>query len=569
MDFKKLKIEKRLMKGFRIVSLVASIAAVLGVVAMLVIANRYDSALKNYGFAQGEVGKALVTFADTRSSVRGIIGYDDMGIVESLSEADKVNREKFNKYWADVEQRITGKDERALYTEITEELGEYWEILDSVMEVGKTTDAESSLKAQQMAVDELSPMYDELYGDMVELMDLKVEGGKELESGLGILEIILFVVIVVLIVVGVLISNKLGRGIAKSIAGPLNALSERLRTFAKGNLSEPFPEVDSEDEVADMIREAKGMAEDLDAIINDAGTLLGAMADGNYAVRTEIEEKYSGDFAALIQAMRQMNHQMNTTLHQIGEASNQVSMGSENLADASQALAEGATDQAGSVEELQATFANITEGVQKTAEHVEESYRQAQKYAAEADKSRGEMEAMVSAMNRINETSERIENIISDIEDIASQTNLLSLNAAIEAARAGEAGKGFAVVADQIRKLAEQSAKSAVDTRQLIANSLEEIAEGNEAAERAAASIEEVVKGVKQIAESSRKLSEISAEQANAMEQAEAGVNQISEIIQSNSASAEESSATSQELSAQAVSMSELVGKFVLNDSVE
>ena len=120
------------------------------------------------------------------------------------------------------------------------------------------------------------------------------------------------------------------------------------------------------------------------------------------------------------------------------------------------------------------------------------------------------MKAMVDAMARISDTSNKIGNIISEIEDIASQTNLLSLNASIEAARAGEAGRGFAVVADQIRQLAEQSTKSAVDTRDLIEGSMQEIKEGNQAADSAAASIEIVVDGIGKIAESSRSISEIS-----------------------------------------------------------
>ena len=175
-----------------------------------------------------------------------------------------------------------------------------------------------------------------------------------------------------------------------------------------------------------------------------------------------------------------------------------------------------------------------------------------------------EMSNMVNSMNRISETSKKIEDIISQIESIASQTNLLSLNASIEAARAGEAGRGFAVVADEIRNLADQSAKSAVDTRVLVANTLFEIEEGNKVATRTAEVLDEVVESIRGIAEQSRALSENAVTQAEAMEQADVGINRISEVVQSNSATAEEASATSEELSAQSLAMSELVGRFEL-----
>ena len=174
---------------------------------------------------------------------------------------------------------------------------------------------------------------------------------------------------------------------------------------------------------------------------------------------------------------------------------------------------------------------------------------------------------MMEAMERINETSQKIGNIIAEIEDIASQTNLLSLNAAIEAARAGDAGRGFAVVADQIRNLAEQSAKSAVNTRELIEGSIHEVEVGNEAAQRTSQVLADVVNEIHVIADTSKMLSEITTQQAVSMEQAEQGVIRIAEIVQSNSATAEETSATSEELSAQAVSMDELVARFVLREN--
>lgn len=169
-------------------------------------------------------------------------------------------------------------------------------------------------------------------------------------------------------------------------------------------------------------------------------------------------------------------------------------------------------------------------------------------------------------MQRISESSMKIENIISELEDIASQTNLLSLNASIEAARAGEAGKGFAVVADQIRKLAEQSAASAVSTRELIEGSIHDVEEGNKAVVLVSETLDEVIKGINAIADTSKSLSENSQSQATAMEQAEQGVNQISEVVQSNSAMAQETSATSEELSAQAETLDNLVRQFKLRE---
>lgn len=168
-------------------------------------------------------------------------------------------------------------------------------------------------------------------------------------------------------------------------------------------------------------------------------------------------------------------------------------------------------------------------------------------------------------MKRIDNTSARIGDIISEIESIAAQTNLLSLNASIEAARAGESGRGFAVVANQIRELADQSAKAAVDTRELIESSIKEVSAGNTAAESASGAITSVVDGIKQIAEFSKNLKVMVEDQTESIRQAELGVNQISEVVQSNAATAEEASATSEELSAQAITLDGLIGQFKLS----
>lgn len=563
-NLSKLKIEKRLSKSFTLVSLIASIAAVIGLIALIITTTQYSSALKNYGFTQGDIGKALVTFADTRAATRGIIAYQQKDLIDSTKTIHDAKKQKFLDYMTTVEETMTSDEEKAAYQEAETQLEKYWTLEDKVIKAGATMDAESSIEAQKTESGDLNELYDEVYAQLAKIMDLKVTEGDALSEMLTILSVVMIGLMAIVIIGASVVAKTLGTKIAKTIAEPLKKLADRFALFTQGDFTSPYPETETQDEVSNMVARARKMGEDIGLILNDAAYLMNEMANGNYAVRTEHTERYVGEFSNLIEAIRGMNRQMDSTIRHIEEAAEQVSAGSGNLADAAQALAEGATDQAAAVEELQATFANITEGVHVTAKHVEDSYQQAQKYAEVADNSHNEMNSMISAMTKISDTSKKIESIISEIEDIASQTNLLSLNAAIEAARAGEAGKGFAVVAEQIRKLAEQSAQSAVDTRELIESSINEVEEGNRIADNAAASLEEVVAGIKNIAEASKQLSEISERQAEAMTQAESGINQISEVVQSNSATAEETSATSEELSAQATTLSDLIGYFVL-----
>lgn len=561
-----LKIRERLSKSYLQVIFIASISAIVGIIALLVMTRMYNNALNNYGFSQGDIGKAMTAFSGARSEVRAAVGYMDEDIISDAKDTYYTRKDSFQQYLDDIESSMVTQAGKDAYNQIVKDLDGYWDLSDQLIEEGSTTDQEISKKVQRREADELGPAYQVVYNDLKNLMNVNVQKGDQIESVLAVMEIIAVIIMIAVIILSILSGRRYGNQIADGISKPLQQISERLKTFAEGDLDSEFPEHDAKDEVAEMIETARKMADNLNVIISDSGKLLNEMADGNFAVATEHEERYTGKFNDLLIGIRNMNRKIDESLRQVEETAEQVSLGSGNMAEAAQSLAEGATEQAGAVEELQATIADITANVEHTAENLQKSHADARKYADDADHSREQMHAMVEAMQRISESSMKIENIISELEDIASQTNLLSLNASIEAARAGEAGKGFAVVADQIRKLAEQSAASAVSTRELIEGSIHDVEEGNKAVALVSETLDEVIKGINDIADTSKSLSENSQSQATAMEQAEQGVNQISEVVQSNSAMAQETSATSEELSAQAETLDNLVRQFTLRE---
>lgn len=560
----KQSVKYRLKKNVTYATNLTSIAAIVAIIALLIVGTQYSNALQSYGFIYGDIGKALTVLAGSQSSVRATIGYLDESAIKDQQDMYKQRKEKFDTYFKSIESNLHTNKEKSLYELASSLSQEYWTLADKIVSEGATTDSKLSADAQKREINELSPKYDEIYKEMVSLMDHEVTQGNSTKVMLTFLEIASVVIVIIVMVVARIQSTRRSEKFAEGMQVILRSTSERLTKFTEGDFDSPFPKSDYDDEFNQMINDSEGMSEDLKKIIKDIENILGSMSRGNFMVQSGCRELYQGTFNDILVAMRDLRDQMIDTLQNVDDASIQVSAGSDNLAQSAQALAEGATDQAGAVEELTSTIANITASAEQSSKNLDESHQQAKEYARQADEGRQQMKDLAVAMKRITDTSKQIENITAQIEDIASQTNLLSLNASIEAARAGEAGKGFAVVADEIRTLAEQSAASAVSTRELIEGALKEIDEGNTASKNAEETLKIVIDGIESIAETSKQLSEDSKMQAEAMEQAELGVNQISEVVQSNSAAAEETSATSEELSAQADTLKGLIGKFIL-----
>lgn len=559
-----LQIRDRLVKAFVTVACIMTAVSAVILITMFILSRLYASALINYGFAQGDIGRAMAQFADSRSAMRGIIGYDEQEAIDTLLVNHETYKAEFTREFNSLESAMVTQENKELYRDVQDKIEDYWAFEQEIITQGATTDLEQCKLAQDKALSELAPMYNEIYDDLTQIMEIKVEKGQSMSNILTTVVIALIVIIIVVITVSIIFALSLGKGIADSIATPLDEIKNRLNTFAQGDLSSPFPTVDTKDELAEMVATTTSMATTLQFVINDVKNILNQMADADFTVTSADKTKYTGEFEEILTAMALLKRQLVETLQSVSEASNQVAAGANNLSDAAQSLAEGATDQAGAVEEMQATITTISDDIRITANSAGDSYNQARTYAEEAERSHREMKAMMDAMSRINDASQQVGNIISEIEDIASQTNLLSLNASIEAARAGEAGRGFSVVADQIRQLAEQSANSAAETRTLIETSLSAIADGSKTVDIVNASIDRVVEGIELIAQSSKAISEMASDQAEAMRQAELGISQISEVVQSNSATAEESSATSEELSAQATTLDSLISKFQL-----
>ena len=423
-------------------------------------------------------------------------------------------------------------------------------------------------KQQEAAKLMIGEVYEEYTVFAEKLTSLRDEFQKELDRAKTMANVCTVIIFIVIVAAGLAIAGVttlIGRIITKSITEPIEQIETAVASLRKGELSNvEMLTYESEDELGDTIRNLKEAIGILAGYVSEISVEVKAIAQGDLTKNGDDITDFLGDFSELKESLLYILKRFNSTLTEISDLAEQVSSNASQVENASKSLADGATEQAGVIEELNATIDTVVDLAADTAKETQSASARVKASANKANEEKEKMNELLTEMEHITEISKEIGNIITDIEDIASQTNLLSLNASIEAARAGEAGKGFAVVADQIGKLAADSAKSAVNTRDLIDKTLVEIEKGNTITRTTADAFNQIIADMEAFAELAENTMEKANSQAESLEQIGQGIEQLSSVVQDNAASSEENSAISINLAEGATKMHDRVNIFKL-----
>ena len=386
----------------------------------------------------------------------------------------------------------------------------------------------------------------------------------------------------------------------KNMTVYLKGMAHTAEAIAGGDLSQDVASKSAKDVLGNAF---KKMVEGLRALVSE--------------IRTGSEQisSASSEVAATSEQSSRNAESSSTAVEEITSTMHEMSANIQNVSKSIQSQSASVTQTTASIEELLASIQKVAENSKRLVDIAQQSRnvvgtgKDAVGQSSEGVKNiTGVMNTSADTIRLLGSRTEDIGKIIEVIDDIAEQTNLLALNAAIEAARAGEHGMGFAVVAEEVRKLAERSAKSTGEISELIYGIQKEagsavknveksvdvvekalklskdvevslqriedtVAEVARYAQEIGAATSEQANGCEEISKATGKLNEITQEisssadeQASGVEQTVKGVEKLREMVQQNASSSAELASSAEQMSRQAESLNDVAGRFNIGD---
>ncbi|QKH34944.1 MCP four helix bundle domain-containing protein [Achromobacter pestifer] len=310
---------------------------------------------------------------------------------------------------------------------------------------------------------------------------------------------------------------------------------------------------------------ARGILRQLGGDPGDAQRLAVTIADGDLSNRLQLDSRYDH---SLMHGLETMRSRLSRIVEAIKSSTASISTAASQIAQGNTDLSQRTEEQAASLEETAAAIEQLTSTVKLNQDNAASGDEMASEGAKAAEKAGGVVSEMLAAMTEISANSEKVGHIVSLIESIAFQTNILALNAAVEAARAGDQGRGFAVVAGEVRALAQRSATSAREIKDLIETSTSVVQTGKDLAVRAGQNMEDVVTSVMRMKIVTGEIATASREQAIGIEQVNVAIAQLDSVTQQNAALVEESAAAALSMAEQARELLQAVEVFKTASSI-
>ncbi|WP_302076102.1 methyl-accepting chemotaxis protein [Rhizobium oryzicola] len=404
---------------------------------------------------------------------------------------------------------------------------------------------------------------------------------------------LLLVSLVLLTALLFVIATVVGRSISK----PIVRVTEAMKALTAGKLDVSIPGVGLKNELGEMAsavevfrsnalsnrqleaetqaqrkeaellratneREALLRARQMQHATEALGVGLKNLAAGNLGY--SIQEPLAPDFESLRSDFNSSVAQLSATIASVIDVSRSIDTGAREITESAGELSQRTEQQAASLEQTAAALDQITTNVAGSSASVQ----QARDVAVHAERnvvaSSEVLGRMTNAMELIENSSQQIRTIISVIDEIAFQTNLLALNAGVEAARAGEAGRGFAVVAQEVRELAQRSAKAAGEIRNLIGQSGSHVSDGVALVRDTANSLQSVEESIRTINQHMMSIASATKEQSTGLAEVNNAVNQMDQVTQRNAAMAEEATAASGMLAKESARLRAMVSQFTI-----